>query len=189
MEKMVELGGSASPSVGIGSRYSDLKKSFKFALRSLLTASSKEEFDKVFPKFDNAQRECLYHLFIQVITSLHENIEGEFEAVCCETQVGATLDAVEQLVEEQDLDPLFSDKSNIMDVAHNLSSEKKNEIQYLTRMLQLAEEHNDRMHTRLELLREGRQDLSGASDTVEKLQLRSRNLDYGTYSSNGIHET
>ncbi|KAJ7943986.1 Embryo defective protein [Quillaja saponaria] len=83
MEKRVDLGGSVSPSVGIGSKYLDLKKSFKFAIHSLLTAFSKEE---AFPKFTNAERECLYHLFIQVRT---------------------TLDAVEQLVEQQDLDALF----------------------------------------------------------------------------------
>ncbi|KAJ0043520.1 hypothetical protein Pint_19514 [Pistacia integerrima] len=38
---------------------------------------------------------------IIVITSLHENIEDEFQSLCLRIQVGNTLDAVEQLVEGQ----------------------------------------------------------------------------------------
>ncbi|KAK7835084.1 hypothetical protein CFP56_023853 [Quercus suber] len=73
--------------MGMGTRSWDMKKSFNLALRPLLTACSN-----------------------QVLTSLHESIEDEFESLCLETQVGAALDTVEQLVEEQSLDPLFSDK-------------------------------------------------------------------------------
>ncbi|XP_054808494.1 uncharacterized protein LOC129310622 [Prosopis cineraria] len=177
MEKVSGPAGHASASAGIGSRYFDLKKSFKFALRSLLTACPKEEFDKAFLRFTTAEKEWLHRLYLQVITSLHENIEAEYESICHETQVGATLDAVEEMVEEQELDLLFSNKSNVMDVAEDLSNAKKDEIQQLMRMIQLGEEHNSRIRTQLQLLREGKQAMSGASDAIEKF--RSRNLTYG----------
>ncbi|KAI9083841.1 hypothetical protein K1719_034099 [Acacia pycnantha] len=177
MEENTELAGNASASAGIGSRYFDLKKSFKFAMRSLLTACSKEEFDKAFLRFTTAEKEWLHRLYVQVITSLHENIEAEFESICLETQVGATLDAVEEMVEEQELDPLFSNKSNVMDVVEDLSAATKNEIQQLMHMIKLGEEHNSRLRTQLQLLREGRQVTSGASDATEKF--RSGNLTYG----------
>ncbi|KAJ0043390.1 hypothetical protein Pint_19464 [Pistacia integerrima] len=103
MEKMGDL---------VGSRQSDLNKSFKLAIRSLLTTCSKEEFSKAFNNFTASEQDSLHRLFIQfqVITSLHENIEDEFQSLCLETQVGNTLDTVEQLVEEKGLDPLSSDK-------------------------------------------------------------------------------
>uniref|UniRef100_I1JCE6 Uncharacterized protein n=1 Tax=Glycine max TaxID=3847 RepID=I1JCE6_SOYBN len=178
MEKMPEQGANASllPSNGIGSRFSNLNKSFKYSLRSLLTSCSKEEFYKAFSSFSNIEKELLHRLFLQVITSLHENLEA-----------GATLDAVEKIVEEQDLDVLFSDRSNIMDVAENLSMAKKNEIQHLKHMVQLGEEHNQMLRTRLQLLKEGNQVLSGASQAVEK-QFKSMNLNYGANSGDEIHD-
>ncbi|KAH9675973.1 polyamine-modulated factor 1 [Citrus sinensis] len=148
----------------IGSRQSDLNKSFKLAIRSLLTTCSKE-----------------------VITSLHENIENEFESLCLETQVGAALDTVEQFVEEQNLDPLFSEKTNVMDVVCDLTTAKKNEICYLTCILERVEEQNRLLKARLELLKKGRQDFSGMTEVVEKLQLRSGIAYYGTYN-NGFHD-
>ncbi|KAJ0039151.1 hypothetical protein Pint_22439 [Pistacia integerrima] len=92
MEKMGDL---------VGSRQSDLNKSFKLAIHSLLTTCSKQEFSKAFNNFTASEQDSLHRLFIQfqVITSLHENIEA-----------GNTLDTVEQLVEEQGLDPLSLDK-------------------------------------------------------------------------------
>ncbi|XP_043817136.1 uncharacterized protein LOC110623994 isoform X4 [Manihot esculenta] len=101
MEKMGPL---------VGSRYSDFTKSFKLAIRSLLTSCSKEEFIKAFSNFSSAEQESLHRLFVQVITSLHKMIEDEFESLSLETLVGTTLDTVDQLVEEQSLDPLFSNK-------------------------------------------------------------------------------
>ncbi|KAH1260220.1 hypothetical protein GmHk_02G003396 [Glycine max] len=188
MEKMPEQGANASllPSNGIGSRFSNLNKSFKYSLRSLLTSCSKEEFYKAFSSFSNIEKELLHRLFLQVITSLHENLEDGFETVCLQTQAGATLDAVEKIVEEQDLDVLFSDRSNIMDVAENLSMAKKNEIQHLKHMVQLGEEHNQMLRTRLQLLKEGNQVLSGASQAVEKF--KSMNLNYGANSGDEIHD-
>ncbi|KAK7311699.1 hypothetical protein RJT34_09996 [Clitoria ternatea] len=172
MEKRPELGASASlsPSTGIGSRFSNLNKSFKYSLRPMLTSCSKEELYKVFSSFSNTEKEVLHRLFLQVITSLHENIEDRFKTVCLETQAGATLDAIEEIVEAQDLDPLFSKRSNIMDVAENLSTAKKHEIQHLKHLVQLGEEHNQMLHTRLRLLREDSQVLSGASKAVEKVR-------------------
>ncbi|KAH1206246.1 hypothetical protein GmHk_16G046759 [Glycine max] len=188
MEKTPKQGSNASlfPSTGIGSRFSNLNKSFKYSLRSLLTSCSKEEFYKAFSSFSNTEKELLHRLFLQVITSLHENLEDGFETVCLQTQAGATLDAVEEIVEEQDLDVLFSDRSNIMDVAENLSMAKKNEIQHLKHMVQLGEEHNQMLRTRLQLLREGNQVLSGASQAVEKF--KSMNVNYGANSGDGHDE-
>lgn len=189
MEKGDEHDADASllPSTGIGSRFSNLNKSFKYSLRSLLTSCSKEEFYKAFSSFSNTEKELLHRLFLQVITSLHENIEDGFERVCLQTQAGATLDAVEEIVEEQDLDVLFSERSNIMDVAENLSLAKKNEIQRLMHMIQKGEEHNQMLRTQLQLLREGNQVLSGgASQAVEKF--KSMNLNYGAFHCDGIHE-
>ncbi|XP_031271952.1 uncharacterized protein LOC116130344 isoform X2 [Pistacia vera] len=168
MEKMGDL---------VGSRQSDLNKSFKLAIRSLLTTCSKQEFSKAFNNFTASEQDSLHRLFIQVITSLHENIEDEFQSLCLETQVGNTLDTVEQLVEEKSLDPLSSDKTNIMDVTCDLSTAKKNEIQYLMRMLERVEEQNHLTQARVEQLRKRTQDVSGMTD-VEKF--RGGMSNYGT---------
>lgn len=161
-----------------GSRQLNLKKSFQLGIRSLLTACSKEEFFKEFPRFTSAEQEALHRLFIQVITSLHENVEDEFESLCLETQVGTALNTVEQLVEEQNMDPLFSDKTNIGDVGSDLLTAKKNEIEYLKGMLEKAEEQKCLIGARVELLKKERQDFFGTADTVGKL--RSEILNYGT---------
>lgn len=144
-----------------GTRQLNLKKSFKLGLRSLLTTSSKQEFCRAFPRFTNAEQERLHRLFIQVITSLHENIEA-----------GSTLDTIEQLVEEQSLDPLFTDKSNVGDVSHSLSLVKKNEVQHLMNLLEKAEEHNRIIRARVEFMKNKRQDFSSSADVVEKLRTR-----------------
>ncbi|XP_027917243.1 uncharacterized protein LOC114176399 isoform X3 [Vigna unguiculata] len=188
MDKRLEHGAKASqlPSNGIGSRFSNLEKSFKYSIRSLLTSCSKEEFYKAFSSFSNTEREFLHRLFLQVITSLHENLEEGFQTICLQTQAGATLDAVEEIVEEQDLDVLFSDRSNITDVSENLSMAKKKEIQHLMHMVQSGEEHNQVLRTRLQMLREDNKVLSGASQAVKKF--KSMNLNYGANSGDGIHD-
>ncbi|WCJ17618.1 embryo defective 3006 [Euphorbia peplus] len=151
------------------SRHSAFRKSFKLAIRSLLTSCSFQEFSKAFSNFNNTQHQNLHHLFIQVITSLHKILEDHFELLDLENQVGTTLDTVDQLVEEQRLDPLFSKRTNFTDVAHSLTTEKKNEIQCLTGMLERVEEQNRLFRDRIELLKKGRHDVSGTAD-VEKLQ-------------------
>ncbi|RRT78808.1 hypothetical protein BHE74_00015704 [Ensete ventricosum] len=66
----------------MSSRHSNLKKSFKLGIRSLLTAFSKEViFDAFFSNFSLIIHEA------SVIKSLHENIEEEFESICQETKV------------------------------------------------------------------------------------------------------
>ncbi|KAK1353405.1 putative polyamine-modulated factor 1/Kinetochore protein NNF1 [Heracleum sosnowskyi] len=170
----------------ISSRKSNLKKAFKLALRSLLTTPSLEpqEFSKAFPEFTSAEQARLHQLFIQVITSLHGNIEVDFESVCDETQAGTILDMVEQIVEEQSLDPLFSDKTNVGDVGHSLSAMKKNEIQHLTNLLEKAEEEKRIIGARIELLKSEKQDLSGSTDSIEKV--KTQILNYKALNSNAL---
>ncbi|KAL4347103.1 hypothetical protein GQ457_17G019530 [Hibiscus cannabinus] len=158
------------PVTAVGKRQSDLKKSFNLAVRSLLTTCSAQEFDKAFPNFTNAERERLHQLFIQVITSLHGNVEDEFESLCHETQVGVALDTVEQHVEEQSLDPLFSERSNVMDTVQSLSTAKKAEILYLRGLLERAEEHNRQIQARVDLLKNNTQEVSDTTHVVEKLR-------------------
>ncbi|XP_038876216.1 uncharacterized protein LOC120068468 [Benincasa hispida] len=168
----------------VSSSQIDLKKSFKLAVRSLLTSCSREEFRECFSKFTMAEQEYLHRLFIQVITSLHGNIEDEFESLCVETQVGLVLDNVEQLLEEQELDPLYSKKTNIMEIANFLSITKKNEIQHLKDMLKTAEEQNRLIQGRIDVLRKGVQDASCMADAVKKLRKRCR-----AYGTDGVNET
>ncbi|XP_057964332.1 uncharacterized protein LOC131155312 isoform X1 [Malania oleifera] len=154
-----------------GLRQLNLKKSFKLGGRSLLTACSKEEFSKAFPRFTAAEQESLHRLFIQVITSLHENIEDEFESLCLETQVGTILDTVEQIVEEHSLDPLSSDKTSVGDIKFNLSTAKRHEILYLKDRLEAAEEQNRLIRARIEHLKKERECFSDTSDAVQKVPL------------------
>ncbi|KAK3004163.1 hypothetical protein RJ639_019575 [Escallonia herrerae] len=160
---------NTSQLVSPGSRQLNLKRSFEMGTRFLLTPCSKEDFFQAFPTFTNSEQERLYRLFLQVLTSLRENAQDEFESTCIETQVGSTLDTVEQLVEEQNLDPLFPNKTNVGDTAHSLSAAKKNEIQYLTSILEKAEEQKNIIRARIELLKKEGQDFSGAVHVVEKI--------------------
>ncbi|KAL5063642.1 hypothetical protein RYX36_025379 [Vicia faba] len=129
---------SSTTTTAIGSRFSTLNKSFKVALRSMLTSSSKEEFVKEFPTFTNAEKDYLHRLYLQAMDSFHEAFQEEFEAICLKIKMGAVLDAVEEIVEEQELNPLFSKRSNIVDTVESLSLAKKNEIQHLKCMVQLV---------------------------------------------------
>ncbi|KAJ0043391.1 hypothetical protein Pint_19465 [Pistacia integerrima] len=70
-----------------------------------------------------------------------------------------------------------------MDVTCDLSTAKKNEIQYLMRMLERVEEQNHLTQARIEQLRKRTQDVSGMTD-VEKF--RGGMSNYGT--CNGGHE-
>ncbi|XP_027080528.1 uncharacterized protein [Coffea arabica] len=162
-----------------GSRHLNLKKSFKLGLRSLLTACSKEEFCKAFPKFTDPEKDGLHRLFIEVISSLHGNIEDQFESLCLETQAGTILDTVEQHVEEQQLDLLFAEKSNIGAIRPSLLEVKKNEIHYLTGILEKAEDQNRLMSSHLDLLKKKKQDVSGVADVVDKLWMDIRSYEIG----------
>ncbi|XP_009132710.1 uncharacterized protein LOC103857288 isoform X1 [Brassica rapa] len=153
-----------------GRRQSDLKQSFRKAVRYLLTACSREDFLEIFSKFDVAEQNRLYWLTTQVIVNLHQSLEGAFDAQCQAFQVGPILDKVEQMVEEQSLDPLCSDKSNVMDLANDLTTAKKSEIQRLTALIQRAEEHNRQMEARIRLLREQPQEASDTTNAIKKLK-------------------
>ncbi|GAB2272844.1 hypothetical protein Dimus_007663 [Dionaea muscipula] len=153
-----------------GSRYLNLKKSFKLAARSLLTAcSSKEDFFKAFPRFTTIEQERLYGLFIQVITSLHANVEDEFESLCHEMQVRTVLDTVEQIVEERNLDPLFLDKTNVGEVKNDLLAAKKNEILFLEGLLKEVEGQNQRVRARFELFEKKAEENARAAEAAKKL--------------------
>ncbi|KAL0727505.1 hypothetical protein Bca4012_023598 [Brassica carinata] len=143
-----------------GCRQSYLKRSFGNVLRSLLTACSRQDILDIFSKFDVAEQNMLYRVYTQ----------GDFDAHCQELQVGPILDKVEQLVEEQSLDPLFSDKTNVMDLANDLTTAKKSEIQRLTALLQRAEEQNRQMEGRISLLREQPQEASDTANAIKKLK-------------------
>ncbi|KAJ0098922.1 hypothetical protein Patl1_22261 [Pistacia atlantica] len=58
MEKMGDL---------VGSRQSDLNKSLKLAIRSLLTTCSKQEFSKAFNNFTSSEQDSLHRLFIHYL--------------------------------------------------------------------------------------------------------------------------
>ncbi|XP_016552225.1 uncharacterized protein LOC107851657 isoform X2 [Capsicum annuum] len=147
-----------------GARYTNLKYAFDLGIHSLLTSCSKE-----------------------VLTSLHEDIQDEFESLCVETQAGPTLNMVEQLVEEQNLDPLFPEKSNVEEVTHYLSEAKQNEISYLTTMLETAEEQKRAITSRLEVLKKERHDFSDAAavDIVNKIWTVIKK--YDTINDIGFH--
>ncbi|KAL4382873.1 hypothetical protein GQ457_15G007740 [Hibiscus cannabinus] len=78
--------------------------------------------------------------------------QDEFESLCHATQVGVALDTVEQLVEDQSLVPMFSERTNVMDAVYGLSTAKKTEINYLRGLLERAGEHNRLIQARVELL-------------------------------------
>lgn len=180
MEKSLEA--SAPP----GSKHLNLKKSFRQGVRSLLTAFPFEDFSKAFPRFTGAEQGRLYELYIQVITSLHENMQDEFDSLCHETQVATILDKVEQLVEQQNLDPLFSEKTNLDHVKCDLLAAKKNEIQLLEGLLEKVEEQKLHTKARIKLLKkksEGASD-SGTADTLEKF--RSAMINYGNYGESYV---
>ncbi|WMV56879.1 hypothetical protein MTR67_050264 [Solanum verrucosum] len=216
-----------------GTRQTNLKTAFELGIHTLLTSCSKEGFCKAFPNFAPAEVERLHRLFIQVITSLHEDIEDEFESLCVETQhtqinvieekrhyvhisavvrliyfirknalvntisfdvklnwkayAGSTLNMVEQLVEEQNLDPLFPEKSNVEEVRHYLSEAKQNEINYLTTMLETAEEQKRSITSRLEILKKERHDFSDAAATDIVNKIRTGNQKYNTNNNIGFN--
>ncbi|PIA65386.1 hypothetical protein AQUCO_00100692v1 [Aquilegia coerulea] len=106
----------------------------------------------------------------QVITAMHQNIEEDFESVCLEAQVGATLDNVEKLVEEKTIDILYNDKTNLASVKQEMSRAKKDEIAFLTNMLEVEVEKNNCMKAHIDSLKNGRVDSLDTADAVEKLR-------------------
>ncbi|XP_047972948.1 uncharacterized protein LOC125215548 [Salvia hispanica] len=161
-----------------GSRQTNLKKSFDRSLRSLFTACSYEEFRKAFPSFTASEQDRLHQLFAQVVSSLHQDIEEQFESIFFGTQAGEILDTVEELVEEQTLDPLHSKKSNVEETAKKLLEAKKNEVNHLKELLEKAEKRKCEMKARVEQLKKEKQDFSRAENLVN--ELKNNNLNYLT---------
>ncbi|PKU75570.1 uncharacterized protein LOC110102242 [Dendrobium catenatum] len=137
----------------MSSRQSDFKKSFQISIQSILTAASKEDVHGAFSMRSNAEKESLYRLFIQVSKAMHENIAEQFESKCQESQVFTAFDKIEHLVEEQTLDILHADESNIKDIKEKLSTIKMDEIQYLQSLLQKVEEQNRSMENQIQSLK------------------------------------
>uniref|UniRef100_A0ACD5YFG0 Uncharacterized protein n=1 Tax=Avena sativa TaxID=4498 RepID=A0ACD5YFG0_AVESA len=153
-------------------RHGNLDRSFKLAARSLLTAFSREDVNRAFPSFTDAERERLYQMFIHVIKSLHGNIEEEFQKFCNEIEVATALDKVDQFVEEQNLDVLSADKTSIEDVKERMSKEKKDEIEHLKGLLEKTEETINALKTRIERVKEG-EDMDDTRDLLKKLKQRN----------------
>ncbi|KAF3660076.1 putative auxin-induced protein 5NG4-like [Capsicum annuum] len=130
----------------------------------------------------------------QVLTGLQlttANLRYEFFLhlffFCTNSEERPTLNMVEQLVEEQNLDPLFPEKSNVEEVTHYLSEAKQNEISYLTTMLETAEEQKRAITSRLEVLKKERHDFSDAAavDIVNKIWTVIKK--YDTINDIGFH--
>ncbi|KNA17172.1 hypothetical protein SOVF_082560 isoform A [Spinacia oleracea] len=163
-----------------GVRHSNLKTSFRQCLGFLLTAFPFEDFAKAFPRYTGAEQDLLYQLYVQVITSLHENMQEEFNVVCHATQVGTTLDTVEHLVEQQSLDPLFSKKTNLFHLKHDVLATKENEVRLLQGLLDKVDDQKHTTKARIKLLKKKHaesEDTSGLTATLEKI--RSMMVKYG----------
>ncbi|XP_049933076.1 uncharacterized protein LOC116249610 [Nymphaea colorata] len=158
-------------------RFLNLRKSFKLAIHPLLTACPREDFDSAFSVLDHGERQTLHKLLLQVIASLHESMQEEFESICHETQVHTSFELVEQLVEEQSLDILHDDKTDLVQVREQLMSIKLDEIHCLRTMLAKAGEKNCALRSRLESLKQGSADASIAVTLIEKL--KRSNQQYG----------
>ncbi|MBA0737078.1 hypothetical protein Gogos_010557 [Gossypium gossypioides] len=148
--------GGGAPTM-IRRRQSDFKMSFNLALRSLLTTCSKEASELLFVEAFNQWRygsySGHYHFAWEYRGATPSNNAAKMIALCSSVVplssskhfsinpfitalVGTALDTVGQLVEEQCLDHFFSDKTNVIDAVHNLSTAKKAEIQYLRNLLE-----------------------------------------------------
>lgn len=163
----MESGASVPPP---GLRQLNLKKSFKLGVRSLLTTCSKDEFMNAFSTFDKAKQEALYQIFVQVVISLHQSIEDEFETICLETNVGNALDTIEQLVEEQALDILSDDNSSLVDANQKVSKTREDEVAYLTSALEKVVKQNHDMKAQINSLKKESLNSSGTIDAVEMLR-------------------
>lgn len=158
------------------SRVLSLRKSFSMALHSLLLACPKEDFLRIFSSFKHADQQMLYQIYLQMIASIHGNIQDEFESVCKETQVMTALGTIEQLIENQKLDVLHEEngaqeyRASVNDVKQELARRKLSEIHYLKNMLEKVQEQNQIDKKRIELLRNARDDVSHADSSLVKLK-------------------
>ncbi|KAF8670077.1 hypothetical protein HU200_051270 [Digitaria exilis] len=154
-------------------RFHTLQEAFKSSSHCILTSCSRELVRRSFPSFTDAERERLYRMLIRVMKSMHANIEEEFDELCQTRQVASALDKIDEFEEEQNLDVLASEKTSIEEVEEKVSRAKKDEIEHLKGLLKKAEESNNALKARVELLKKG-EDSTASRDLLNKLtQLNS----------------
>ncbi|KAJ3686006.1 hypothetical protein LUZ61_015170 [Rhynchospora tenuis] len=161
---------SSSP-VQISERYQILKEKFKSeGVRRLVTACSREDFNKAFEGFTEAQKDGLYQLFQNIVVqSLSYNLERALDKICEGTKVGSILSKVEHIIEEQFLDVLSKDSSYIGDLQEKIITVKKDEIAHMKNIIEKVEKSNNQMSSHLDILKKNR-DLPSTVDAVEKLR-------------------
>ncbi|KAL6840779.1 hypothetical protein ACP4OV_029305 [Aristida adscensionis] len=150
-------------------RFDSFKTSFSVATSCLLTACPREEFNKFFPSFTDAERERLYRMFTTVMRSLRGSIQKEFDDICQEQKVAAAFDKLDEFVERKNLDVLSSDKTSIEEVKDKLSRAKKDEIEYLTGLLRKVEENNNTLKAEIEPLKKN-DDSAASTDGLNKMK-------------------
>eukprot|EP01018_Ginkgo_biloba_P008233 Gb_40817 [translate_table: standard] len=171
-------------------RISNLKKSFMMATHSILTTCSKEDFLRIFSSFKHDEQETLYQLYLQTIASMHENVQDEFESICQESQVMATLGTVEQLIENQQLDVLHEEKgaegrrTTVNDMKQEAIRRKLSEIDYLKNVLEKMQEQNQIDRKRLESLCKKSDDVSQADSALTKFKNCNEALQQQSQSMN-----
>ncbi|XP_078160894.1 embryo defective 3006 [Carex rostrata] len=157
-----------SSSVRISARHQILKKLFKSeGVRRLLVPSSREDFNKAFEGFTEAEKDTLYHLFQNIVVeSLPYNIERALDKICDVAKVGSILSKVEHIIEEQSLDVLYPYTG---DLQEKIITVKKDEIATLKNLLEKVKKSNNEMRSRLDELKKNK-DLPSMLDAVEKLR-------------------
>ncbi|THG16040.1 hypothetical protein TEA_028939 [Camellia sinensis var. sinensis] len=78
-------------------------------------------------------------------------------------------------------------RTDVGDVWQNVSTVKKNEIQHLTGVLQMAEEHKRVMRARVERLKKELQEFSGSADVIEKIKTGILDCN-GTSNNSKLHD-
>ncbi|KAL5699259.1 hypothetical protein ACHQM5_030189 [Ranunculus cassubicifolius] len=162
----MEQDGGNPPS---GVRQLNLKKSFKLAIRAMLTACSKQDVMNAFPTLDKSKQEALYQLFVKIVMSSHKIIQEDFESICVETNAGEILDTVEQLVEERSLDVLYGDTS-LVDARRVVVKSKKDEIEYLKNQLKKVRKEKNDVKEKMELVNKERVECMEIGEDVERLR-------------------
>ncbi|KAJ1267422.1 hypothetical protein BS78_07G054700 [Paspalum vaginatum] len=150
-------------------RFDKLQRAFKLSAKCLLTACSREDVNRAFPSFTGAERERLHRMLARVMKNIHANVEELFDEICEERQVAAALDKIDDFIEKRNLDVLSSEKTSIEEIEEKISRAKKDEIERLTGLLKKAEESNNAMKARIELLKK-EEDSTAARDVLNKLK-------------------
>nr|CAB3480105.1 unnamed protein product [Digitaria exilis] len=140
-------------------RFHTLQEAFKSSSHCILTSCSRELVRRSFPSFTDAERERLYRMLIRVASAL---------------------DKIDEFEEEQNLDVLASEKTSIEEVEEKVSRAKKDEIEHLKGLLKKAEESNNALKARVELLKKG-------EDSTASRDLLNKRLLVPSWQPNGSH--